>query len=590
MIGLVVFFGAWELLVRVFDVRTLRAAAALDDPVRAGRPARLLLAQHPGHGQGGAARLPGGADRGPAVGGDHGPVPLPGAGLDAGGRAHPGHPDRGLRAVGRAVARAGPEAHRLHHRPHLPGAAALRRDERPALGRSGRARPDGDHRCARPARSCAGSACPYALPYLFSATRTCVGLALIGAVLAEWYALVDEGLGRRIQEAIDFNETRQLWASIYAVALLGGLAIVVLNLVERRVLALAPVDPHAPIDAPAACGRSRTARAVTLAALSSIWVPEPPSSHQVPAARWALAKTNRPPVLGGSYGAPAHHPARCCPVTLTTLAACGSDGGSQRLDRSGVLDGASGPLRRPRPRSRPPASSRRAARPTRPRDHHLPVRLRLLGVGLHRRGHRRPEERLLREDVPGRRSEGQLLHGQLPAGGGQRGPVRQRRLLRRGGGLHGRPTTPAWSWWPSTARPPSTRSSSRKARATALTDLEGQDHRRQGQDPTFGQGDAGPGRAGGGQGLHDRRHRGVRPARPHRAARPGRVPRLQVQRAGPARAGRGPLHPVRSVQGGHPGLVRGHLHQRRLPHRASDGRAGLRPGGHAGHGGRHRRP
>ena len=77
---------------------------------------------------------------------------------------------------------------------------------------------------------------PYALPYLFSATRTCVGLALIGAVLAEWYALVDQGLGRRIQEAIDFNQSRQLWASIYAVALLGGLAIVLLNVLERRLL------------------------------------------------------------------------------------------------------------------------------------------------------------------------------------------------------------------------------------------------------------------------------------------------------------------------------------------------------------------
>ena len=77
---------------------------------------------------------------------------------------------------------------------------------------------------------------PYALPYLFSATRTCVGLALIGAVLAEWYALVDQGLGRRIQEAIDFNQSRQLWASIYTVALLGGGTIVLLNVVERRVL------------------------------------------------------------------------------------------------------------------------------------------------------------------------------------------------------------------------------------------------------------------------------------------------------------------------------------------------------------------
>ncbi len=77
---------------------------------------------------------------------------------------------------------------------------------------------------------------PYALPYLFAATRTCVGLSLIGAVLAEWYALVDEGLGRRIQEAIDFNQSRQLWASIYAVAFLGGAAIVLLNVLERRVL------------------------------------------------------------------------------------------------------------------------------------------------------------------------------------------------------------------------------------------------------------------------------------------------------------------------------------------------------------------
>jgi NitT/TauT family transport system permease protein len=77
---------------------------------------------------------------------------------------------------------------------------------------------------------------PYALPYLFSATRTCVGLALIGAVLAEWYALVDQGLGRRIQEAIDFNQSRQLWAAIYTVALLGGATIVLLNVLERRVL------------------------------------------------------------------------------------------------------------------------------------------------------------------------------------------------------------------------------------------------------------------------------------------------------------------------------------------------------------------
>jgi hypothetical protein len=53
-------------------------------------------------------------------------------------------------------------------------------------------------------------------------------------VLAEWYALVDQGLGRRIQEAIDFNRRASSGPRSTPVALLGGLAIVVLNVLERR--------------------------------------------------------------------------------------------------------------------------------------------------------------------------------------------------------------------------------------------------------------------------------------------------------------------------------------------------------------------
>jgi NitT/TauT family transport system permease protein len=77
---------------------------------------------------------------------------------------------------------------------------------------------------------------PSALPYLLAATRTCVGLALIGAVLAEQFALVDRGLGQLIRRAFALSAFEQVWAAIFATALLGAVLIAVLTLVERRVL------------------------------------------------------------------------------------------------------------------------------------------------------------------------------------------------------------------------------------------------------------------------------------------------------------------------------------------------------------------
>jgi NitT/TauT family transport system permease protein len=77
---------------------------------------------------------------------------------------------------------------------------------------------------------------PSSLPYLFAATRTCVGLALIGAVLAEQFALVDRGLGQLIRRAFALSAFEQVWAAIFATALLGGILIGLLTLAERRLL------------------------------------------------------------------------------------------------------------------------------------------------------------------------------------------------------------------------------------------------------------------------------------------------------------------------------------------------------------------
>jgi NitT/TauT family transport system permease protein len=78
-----------------------------------------------------------------------------------------------------------------------------------------------------------------ALPYLFSAARIAVGLALIGAVLGEWFALVDlrrGGLGALIRSASNQNNAPELWGAVFVLAFMGGLAVWALTVLERIVL------------------------------------------------------------------------------------------------------------------------------------------------------------------------------------------------------------------------------------------------------------------------------------------------------------------------------------------------------------------
>jgi NitT/TauT family transport system permease protein len=77
---------------------------------------------------------------------------------------------------------------------------------------------------------------PSALPYLFSAARIAVGLALIGAVLGEFFAGVSSGLGYAVKSAQNHNLALQLWGSIYVLAFLGAVAITLISLAERVAL------------------------------------------------------------------------------------------------------------------------------------------------------------------------------------------------------------------------------------------------------------------------------------------------------------------------------------------------------------------
>jgi NitT/TauT family transport system permease protein len=77
---------------------------------------------------------------------------------------------------------------------------------------------------------------PHALPYLFSAARIAVGLALIGAVLTEFFAGVTSGLGYAVKQAQAFNLALQLWGSIFVLAFMGATATILIGVLERVAL------------------------------------------------------------------------------------------------------------------------------------------------------------------------------------------------------------------------------------------------------------------------------------------------------------------------------------------------------------------
>ena len=76
---------------------------------------------------------------------------------------------------------------------------------------------------------------PSSLPYLFAALKVTYPLALIGAVVAEWFT-GDRGLGLVIFVANYNLDTPTLFAAIGVLAFTGVAINVILSLIERRVL------------------------------------------------------------------------------------------------------------------------------------------------------------------------------------------------------------------------------------------------------------------------------------------------------------------------------------------------------------------
>lgn len=76
---------------------------------------------------------------------------------------------------------------------------------------------------------------PNSLPYLFSAIRICVPLAIIGAVVAEFYNSF-EGLGNVLVTSASNLNTSRLWGAIVVLVIIGLTLNFVVTQLERRAL------------------------------------------------------------------------------------------------------------------------------------------------------------------------------------------------------------------------------------------------------------------------------------------------------------------------------------------------------------------
>lgn len=77
---------------------------------------------------------------------------------------------------------------------------------------------------------------PSAMPSVLTTARYNVGLALIAAYLVEGSNFANEGLGSIGRAAAAFNQGDPLWATIFCMALLGSIGLLVVAAIERWML------------------------------------------------------------------------------------------------------------------------------------------------------------------------------------------------------------------------------------------------------------------------------------------------------------------------------------------------------------------
>ncbi|MFN3992385.1 MAG: ABC transporter permease [Tabrizicola flagellatus] len=74
---------------------------------------------------------------------------------------------------------------------------------------------------------------PASMPYFFASLKVAVAASLVGTIVGELPTGAIEGLGARMLIGSQFGEPLIMWASLFAAAILAGMLILVVGLIER---------------------------------------------------------------------------------------------------------------------------------------------------------------------------------------------------------------------------------------------------------------------------------------------------------------------------------------------------------------------
>ncbi len=78
--------------------------------------------------------------------------------------------------------------------------------------------------------------CPASVPFLFTSLKVAVTISLIGAIVGELPTGAQAGLGARLLTGSYYGQVLQIWAALFAAALLAAILVGIVGIVERWTL------------------------------------------------------------------------------------------------------------------------------------------------------------------------------------------------------------------------------------------------------------------------------------------------------------------------------------------------------------------
>ena len=77
---------------------------------------------------------------------------------------------------------------------------------------------------------------PSSMPYLFASLKVGIAASLVGAIVGEMPTGAVAGLGARLLSGSYYGQTIQIWAALFAAAIVAASLVMIVGVIERATL------------------------------------------------------------------------------------------------------------------------------------------------------------------------------------------------------------------------------------------------------------------------------------------------------------------------------------------------------------------